>query len=108
ATLVLFGPLGIVTARGLAWWSLILPIAGSARAHDGSLTRFMPRRLGVLRTLLTGPSPSMPPRAVRRSPLNAIVALLLILVGVAIIPAWRPVGPTGVPAGTLSFAPQAL
>jgi hypothetical protein len=108
ATIAVFGILGVVTARGLAWWALILPISTSALAHDGSLARFLPRRLGVLRTLFTGPGAQAQARLNRPSQLNTIVALLLILVGVALIPAWRPIGRAGVPAGTLSFAPQGI
>ena len=108
ATLVAFGILGVVTARGLAWWALVLPISTSALAHDGSLTRFLPRRLGVLRTLFTGPGAQASARLNRPSQLNTIVALLLILVGIALLPAWRPIGPAGVPVATLSFAPQGI
>jgi hypothetical protein len=108
ATLVAFGLLGVVTARGLAWWALVLPISTSALAHDGSLTRFVPRRLGVLRTLFTGPGAQASARLNRPSQLNTIVALLLVLVGIALVPAWRPIGPAGVPIGTLSYAPQGI
>lgn len=108
ATLVAFGVLGVLTARGLAWWALILPVSTSALTHDGSLTRFLPRRLGVLRTIFTGPGAQAAARLNRPSQLNTIVALLLILVGVGLLPAWRPLGPAGVPAATLSFAPQGI
>jgi hypothetical protein len=108
ATLVAFGILGVVTARGLAWWALILPISTSALAHDGSLSRFLPRGLGVLRTLFTGPGAQASARLSRPSQVNTIVALLLILVGIGLLPAWRPIGAAGVPIGTLSFAPQGI
>jgi hypothetical protein len=108
ATLLVFGVLGVVTARGLAWWALVLPISASALAHDGSLTRFLPRKLGLLRTLLSGPSPAAAARINRPSQLNTLVALLLILVGIGLLPVWRPIGPSGVPIGTLSFAPQGI
>ena len=98
ATLLAFGVLGVLTGRGLAWWALVLPISASALAHDGSLTRFVPRRLGALRILFAGSSsPAAIARANRPSQLNTIVALLLILVGVGLLPAWRPIGPAGVP-----------
>jgi hypothetical protein len=108
ATLVVFGILGVITARGLAWWALVFPISASALAHDGSLTRYLPRRLGVLRTLFTGPGAQASARLNRASPLNTIVALLLILVGIGLLPVWRPIGPAGVPIGTLAYAPQGL
>jgi hypothetical protein len=108
ATLLAFGVLGVVTGRGLAWWALILPISASALAHDGSLARFLPRRLGVLRTLFTGSGTAAVARANQPSQLNTIVALLLILVGIGLLPAWRPIGPSGVPVGTLSYAPQGI
>jgi hypothetical protein len=109
ATIVAFGLLGIATGRGLAWWALVLPISASALAHDGSLTRFLPRALTAVRVLFTGPgTPAAVARASRPSQVNTIVALLLILVGLGLLPAWRPVGPSGVPTETLSYAPQGI
>jgi len=108
ATLVAFGVLGIVTGRGLAWWAMILPISGAALAHDGGLTGYLPRPLKPLAALFSGAGTAAAARATRRSPLNTIVALLLIVVGIALLPAWRAVGPAGVPAGTLSAAPQGI
>jgi hypothetical protein len=33
---------------------------------------------------------------------------LLVVAAIAALPLWRPIGPAGVPNGTLSYAPQAL
>ncbi|HET7182282.1 MAG TPA: hypothetical protein VFI15_08645, partial [Candidatus Limnocylindrales bacterium] len=124
ATLLGFGLLGVVTGRGLAWWALVLPIAGASLAHESNLTRVLPRVLAPLGTLLSGPrhvradgSPEPPgsaaataaaARARRGAPLNFAVGVVLALAAVALLPLWRPLGPAGVPLGTLSYAPQQL
>ena len=118
-TLLGFGLLGILTGRGLAWWALVLPIAGASLAHDANLTRLLPRFLAPIGLLLSGPKPvradgsPLPPaaaasRAARGSPLNFAVGVVLTLAAVALLPLWRPVGPAGVPIGTLSYAPQGI
>lgn len=119
-TLLGFGLLGIVTGRGLAWWALALPVAGASLAHDASLTRLLPRFLAPIGKLLSGPRPvradgsPVPPgatgatRARPGSPLNFVVGVVLALAAVALLPLWRPLGPAGVPAGTLSYAPQGI
>jgi hypothetical protein len=122
-TLLGFGLLGIVTGRGLAWWALVLPVAGAAMAHDANLTRLLPRFLAPIGTLLSGPRPvradgspipataataARTARAQRGSPLNFAVGVVLTLAAVALLPLWRPLGPAGVPIGTLTFAPQRL
>lgn len=88
-TLLAFGGLAVVTGRGLAWWPpaalfVIAPIA----ADDLALLRLA--------------SSSRPSR------LNGWVMALLLLAGVALLPAWRPPGPAGVPTGTLTYAPQGI
>lgn len=120
ATLGGFALLGILTGRGLAWWALVLPIGGAALAHDASLTRLLPGFLRPIGTLLSGPrapradgSPgpgaaAPAARARAGSPLNFVVGVVLVLAGVALLPLWRPLGPAGVPIGTLSYAPQGI
>jgi hypothetical protein len=44
----------------------------------------------------------------RRSPLNMLVMAVLVVFAVALLPIWRPSGPAGVPALTLTEAPQGL
>jgi hypothetical protein len=104
ATLVAFGLLGILSGRGLAWWALVLPVAAAALAHDANLTRLLPRALAPIGSLLAG----HPARLDRRSPLNSVVALVLLAAGVALLPAWRPLGAAGVPNGVVSYAPQGI
>jgi hypothetical protein len=89
-TLAVFGLLGALTGRGLAWWPLAAAFV---------IAGFLPysRR-----------PPDAPAPIDRRSPLNAIVAAALVLAGVALLPIWRPLGAAGVPAGTLSYAPQGI
>jgi hypothetical protein len=87
-TLILFGALGAVTGRGLAWWPLVAVF--------------------VCAGFIGTPSLASAPRSARGSPLNALVAGILVLAGVALLPLWRPVGPAGVPSGVLSHAPQGI
>ena len=123
-TLLGFGLLGILTGRGLAWWALVLPIGGSALAHDANLTRLLPRFLTPIGALLSGPKPvradgspvapgsaaaaAASARARKGSPLNFAVGVVLTLAAVALLPLWRPLGPAGVPVGVLSYAPQGI
>jgi len=122
AALLAFGALGVLTGRGLAWWAFVLPLGTSTLAHDVGLTRYLPRILRPIGTLLTGPAPTRSdgaptstgaagaarPRASRGSPLNFAVGTVLVLAAVALLPLWRPLGTAGVPIGTLSFAPQGI
>jgi len=48
-------------------------------------------------------------RVPRGSPLNALVAAILIVAGVGLLPAWRATDPgTGAPSGLLAFAPSGV
>jgi hypothetical protein len=88
-TLAAFAALGAITGRGLAWWPLVAVFVISGLAAE----------------------PELPPRdpvARRGSPLNAVVAGVLVLAGVAVLPWWRPPGPAGVPEGLLTYAPQGI
>ena len=105
ATLLIFGVLGAVTGRGLAWWAIAAPVAAAYLAHGSGLADQLPRVLRPLGALF-GDAP--PRRSTRGNRLNGLVAAVLILAGVALLPFWRPVGPLGVPAGTLSHAPEGI
>jgi hypothetical protein len=88
-TLLIFGVAGAVTGRGLAWWPpaalfVIAPIAAE--------------ELGPLRLA----------SSTRPSRVNGLVIAILVAAGVALLPAWRPLGAMGVPIGTLSYAPQGI
>ena len=103
ATLLVFGVLGAFTGRGLAWWALVAPVAAATLAHEPGLADGIPRFLTPLRTLLRSTG-----REDRRSPLNGAVIGVLTLAAVALLPLWRPLGPAGVPIGTLTYAPQGI
>ena len=88
-TLLAFGALAAVTGRGLAWWPpaalfVVAPLSAEV--------------VPVLR--LTS--------SARPSRLNTWVMALFAVVAVGLLPAWRPLGPAGVPVGTLSNAPQGI
>lgn len=82
--------IGIYAQRGVAWWPLaIVPVVA-------------PWLVAV-----PGASAATTPSTMRR--LNAVVAAVLIVSGVALLPAWRPTDPgTGVPAGLLTDAPPGV
>jgi hypothetical protein len=94
-TLAWFGvfvAIGLYAQRGLAWW----PLAAAAGVVASGLLPHAAER----------PEPATPP-TMRR--LNTIVAALVVLAGVALLPAWRPVDPaTGVPVGVLTDAPSGI
>jgi hypothetical protein len=89
--LVAFAAIGVYAVRGIAWWALAsvppvaLLVAGAIPAST--------ERLGT---------PTM-----QRA--NAAIAVLLVLVGVALLPIWRPPDAgTGTPAGLLTDAPSGV
>jgi hypothetical protein len=87
--------LGIQAVRGLAWWPI-----GAAVVVAGVLA---PSSTGVA-------PPGEPARAtppvLRR--LNALTAVALVLVGVALLPVWRPADPVTGPAGVVTYAPPGI
>ncbi len=104
-TVVVFGLLGIVTGRGLAWWALAAPVAMVALQPG---LRLSDVRVAGLPTLRARTAREASAIEARRSPLNGLVAGVLLLGGLALLPLVRPVGPAGVPAGVLSDAPQRI
>jgi hypothetical protein len=89
--LVIFGAVGVYAVRGIPWWALAaVPV--------------------VAQLLATGPQPASPwPGTPGMRRLNALVAGLMVLVGVALLPFWRPVDPaTGTPAGLVTDAPAGV
>src|SRR5687767_13781790 len=105
ATIVVFGALGIATGRGLAWWALAAPVAAATLAHRAAFAEQLPKVLQPARALFASPPAGLESRG---SPLNAVVALVLLLAAVALLPLWRPVGAAGVPIGVLTHAPQGI
>ena len=103
-TVVVFGPLGVVTGRGLAWWA-IAGIVAMVALQPGlaSPTSEFPA------CPPSAPAPpARPPQRGAPSPLNALVVVVLAVAAVALLPVWRPLGAAGVPVGILSHAPQDL
>jgi hypothetical protein len=105
-TVVVFGALGIVTGRGLAWWALAAPVA-MVQLQPGLRLADLPR-IRALPSLRARTAREASASEERRSPLNAIVIGVLAVTAIALLPLWRPTGPAGVPAAVLSEAPQGI
>jgi hypothetical protein len=88
-----FAAIGVRAVRGLAWW----PIAAA---------------ITVARLLARGPDEPAPrervdPPLIRR--INVLVVGSLVLAGVALLPAWRPIEPgLDAPAGVVATAPPGI
>jgi hypothetical protein len=94
--LAAFAAIGAYAIRGMAWWPLgavvlIAPLVRQAQERDpvGAAER--------------------PARRERTSPLNTVVVAVLVVVGIALLPAWRPLD-SGLqaPAGLVVDAPSKL
>jgi hypothetical protein len=105
ASVVVFGILGAITGRGLAWWAIAAPVAMVSLQPGLRLADVRVRGLPEVRAR-TARAASL--SEARRSPLNTVVMGVLILASVALLPLWRPVGPAGVPNGSLTHAPQGI
>jgi hypothetical protein len=97
--LAIFFVTGAYAARGIAWWSLaaVVPVAAllAPRQPDGSGT--------AAAAAAVRPTPPL----MRR--LNAVVAGLIVLAGVAVLPVWRPNDQgTLAPQGVLANAPPGI
>lgn len=104
-SIVVFGVLGVVTGRGLAWWA----IAGSvAIVSLQPGLRLADVRVPGLPTLRARTARAASLSEARRSPLSGVVVVVLAVAAVALLPLWRPLGAAGVPAATLSYAPQGI
>lgn len=104
-TVVVFAILGAVTGRGLAWWALVAPVAMVALQPGLKLSDAAAVGLPRVRARTAREAAESENRA---SPMNAVLMVVLVLAGVALLPLWRPLGPAGVPAATLSSAPQGI
>lgn len=90
AWLAVFFAIGVYAQRGLAWWPL-----GAVAAVAG--------------TLIPGSASRAPVDSPLMRRLNLVVAGGLILVAVALLPAWRPIDPgTHTPVGVLADAPSGI
>ena len=93
AWLGVFFLIGVYAARGLAWWPLAAVPAVAGLLADPARE---PEK----------PEAATPP-LLRR--LNAAIVVLFILVGVALLPVWRPVDPrVDAPEGVLLYAPPGI
>jgi hypothetical protein len=103
AWLATFFVIGAVAQRGLAWWPIAAAVAatGILGAAAGA-----PQARGAS----AGPAPALARPdlpAIRR--VNVVVAVILVLAGVALLPAWRPIAAgTRAPAGLLTHAPAGV
>ncbi len=94
AWLGVFAALGAYAARGIAWWPL-----GAVVGVAGLLAVDSPERS-------TRPQPRDKPELRR---LNAAVAAIVVIAGVAASPIWRPIDPgTGAPNGLVANAPSGI
>jgi len=86
-----FVAIGLYAERGLAWWPLAaVPVVAALLPASIAAALELPERSTMRR-------------------LNAIVTVLIVVAGVALLPAWRPVDPaTGVPGGVLTDAPPGV
>ena len=93
AWLGVFFLIGVYAARGLAWWPLAAVVAVAGLLADPARE---PEE----------PEPAPPP-LMRR--LNAAIVVALILVGIVLLPVWRPVDPRlDAPEGVLLYAPPGI
>jgi len=106
-SVLLFGLLGVITGRGLAWWAIAAPVA-MVQLQPG--LKLADVRIRGLRTptLRARTAREASASEARRSPLNMLVMAVLVVFAVALLPIWRPTGPTGVPVLTLTEAPQGI
>jgi hypothetical protein len=89
--LVVFAAIGVYAVRGIAWWALaaVPPVA----VLVAGLSATSAERLGT--------------RTMQRA--NTVLVAILVLVGVALLPIWRPTDPgTGTPTGLLTDAPSGV
>ena len=97
AWLGVFFLIGVYAARGIAWWPL-----AAATAVAGLLAPDP----AVAAAEAAKPEPETP-RAFRR--LNAAIVVIFVLVGIVLLPIWRPVDArTEAPTGILLYAPPGI
>ena len=100
AWLGVFAAIGTYAIRGVAWWPL-----GAATAVAGLLAT----DLAAARSTAGPPDPSRPPREERSSPVNVVLAALIVAAGVVLLPVWRATDSRlGAPAGVVGDAPAGI
>ena len=101
----LFGLLGVITGRGLAWWAIAAPVAMVQLQPGLKLADVRFRNLPTLRARTAREASASEGR---RSRVNLLVMVVLVIFAVALLPVLRPLGPAGVPVLTLTEAPQGI
>lgn len=92
--LAMFVVIGVYAARGIAWWALAAVPAVAGIAFGLAPTR-------------AKSSERVESRMSRR--LNGVVAVAIVLLGVLLLPAWRPIDPgTLAPSGVVANAPSGI
>lgn len=93
-TLALFGGFALTSGRGTAWWPFAAVFVISPWLEPGGPA--------------AGATPTTRPTPLLLRRLNLVIVGTLVLAGIALLPVWRPLGVVGVPAGTLTQAPQGI
>ena len=104
-TVLVFGMLGVITGRGLAWWAIAAPVAMVQLQPGLKLADLRIRGQTPLRARTAREASAS---EARRSRLNLLVMVVLVVFAVALLPILRPTGPAGVPVLTLTEAPQGI
>jgi hypothetical protein len=104
-SVAVFGLLGVVTGRGLAWWAIAAPVAMVQLQPGLKLADVRLRGVPQLRARTAREASASEGR---RSRLNLLVMVVLVIFAVALLPILRPTGPAGVPVLALSDAPQGI
>jgi hypothetical protein len=96
----------VLAVRGLAWWPLVAAVTLAGLLAPGIATaRVDPTAAASDEEPLRTPRPE--PRLFRR--VNLVIAVVLILIGVGLLPVWRPTDRgLGTPAGLVSVAPPGI
>ena len=100
-----FAVLGVITGRGLAWWAIAAPVA-MVQLQPG--LKLADLRIRGLPTVRARTAREASASETRRSPLNMLVMVVLVIFAVALLPVLRPTGPAGVPVLSLTHAPQGI
>ena len=111
ATLAAFFLFAVLAVRGLAWWPLVAAVTLAtllARTSSVSLTGHPAAAsqdgpIGDNAKPLARSEPRMFLRA------NLLIAAVLVLVGIGLLPVWRPLDPgLGTPVGLVGIAPPGI
>lgn len=95
--LLAFASLGAVAERGIAWWPGVAAVTlAGLTVHSGARTTTNDAMVATRRQ----------PRA---TVLNSAIGVALVLAGIVLIPAWRPLDPgLDAPSGLLGQAPSGI